>query len=64
MCSHHNYCFLYFLPPTPFLLDKCKEWWDEIDVGKFFFFGVGWVGIRHAVLTFGTWVKYAISFEN
>jgi hypothetical protein len=51
-------------PPTRFLLDKYKEWWDEIDVGEFFFFGVGWVGIRHEVLTFGTWVKDAISFEN
>ncbi len=23
--------------PAPLLLDKCKEWWDEIDVGQFFF---------------------------
>jgi len=43
-------------------LDKCKEWWDEIDVGQFLFFGVGWVGIRHVVFAFGTWVKYAIFF--
>jgi hypothetical protein len=35
--SHHSHCFLYFLPQTPFLLDKCKEWRDEIDVGKFLF---------------------------
>jgi hypothetical protein len=35
--SHHSHCFLYFLSPTPFLLDKCKEWWDEIDVGQFLF---------------------------
>jgi hypothetical protein len=35
--SHHSHCFLYFLSPphhTPFLLDKCKERWDEIDVGQ------------------------------
>jgi hypothetical protein len=24
-------------PHTPFLLDKSKEWWDEIDVGQFLF---------------------------
>jgi len=39
--SHHSHCFLYFLHPqpphTPFLLDKCKECWDEIDVGQFLF---------------------------
>jgi hypothetical protein len=41
--SHHSHCFLYFLsrpplpPPTPCLLDKCKEWCDEIDVGQFLF---------------------------
>jgi asparagine N-glycosylation enzyme membrane subunit Stt3 len=44
-------------------LDKCKEWWDEIDVGQFFFFWVwdGWeLGMKFLLLEHGSSMQFLL----